>query len=121
MEKLSFDYYKNSYGGSLSLNEFNRYSLAAEKVISMLVSTRSLPENDLESYDAYLRAVCLELDCIAENDKNPSFDGRVAVSEGLGNYSVTYAGGGRMNVDGVLISPEAVLYLKSAGLFSRWI
>ena len=45
-----------------------------------------------------------------------------AVRESLGDYSVTYgASGGAMRACGVPVSPEAVLCLRRAGLFSRWV
>lgn len=125
MERVSYDYYKNSYGGKLSSDNFERYASTAEDVVALATGFGGLGDDltrgDGGKKEAFLRAVCIEIDYIAEFDKGAAPDGRSLIRESLGDYSVTYADAGGRTVDGIQISPKAMLCLRRAGLLSRWV
>ena len=118
MSSVSFEYYRDVYGGECGESEFSAVIGTAQDAVSELVGGAGISD---ASGDA-ARAVCLEVDYLTKMNKNASPDGRGAVRESLGDYSVTYgASGGAMRACGVPVSPEAVLCLRRAGLFSRWV
>lgn len=125
MKKVTFDYYKSVFGGEVSEEEFNSHVRVAHDAIYDVVdrSVRSVNASPEDGTDGEIaRAVCLEIDYLARIGKSASPDGRGAVRESLGDYSVTYGSqGGAMRTFGVPVSPEAILCLRRAGLFSRWV
>lgn len=125
MKKVTFDYYKSVFGGEASEEDFASHVRVARDVIRDVVnrSVRSVNASPEDGADGEIaRAVCLEIDYLAKMRKSASPDGRGAVRESLGDYSVTYGPyGGVMRTCGVPVSPEAILCLRRAGLFSRWV
>ena len=118
MSSVSFEYYRDVYGGACAEGEFDDLIETAQDAVGELVGS-SVPSG---AEAAAARAVCLEVDYLAKMKKSASPDGRGAVKESLGDYSVTYGtAGGVMRACGVPVSPEAVLCLRHAGLFSRWV
>ena len=125
MKRVTYDYYKSVFGGEISEEEFASHVRAARDAICDVVnrSVRSVNASPEDGTDGEIaRAICLEIDYLAKMKKSASPDGRGAVRESLGDYSVTYgSAGGVMRTFGVPVSPEAVLCLRRAGLFSRWV
>ena len=108
--KFDFNYYKNRYGGELDESDFNRLSLPAADMISLLIG------GDAEQYDddCVLRALCLETDELFRCG-----DSREIEKETLGDYSVSYADG-NCRLANLPVSAEALAALTRHGYLTRW-
>lgn len=115
----TYDFYRDTYGGSLSDEVFSSNVGLAEAVISALLYPTVA--GDLSDVEIYNRAVCAQIDHIAGR-AGEEIIGRRVKSEAIGDRSVTYeddrAG---VFVLGTSVSPLSVMLLEGAGYLSRWI
>lgn len=122
--KFNYEFYKNTFGGGLTENEFKLYSAAAQDIISILTcmdAARLLEDSD----EAILRALCFETDHLSETSCGER-TGEVK-QESLGDWSVTYADGGSgslngsKSVCGISVAPAALSALTAGGYLTIWI
>ncbi len=113
---VSYDFYRDVYGGDADEVMFARTSFPAETVLRRLLFPNRPETFDEEKSLAFRRAVCVQADEMIRNG------GTFRVkSESLGDRSVTYAEDNRMTVGGRAIATDAVLLLENAGCMNRWV
>lgn len=116
MAYADFDYYKNTYFGTLSEAEFLRLSERASDYIDgrtdYILKKAGIPD---EMSERVKKACCALADTIWENEK-----GGVKVSEKVGNYSVNYAAG-TQRTDSRKLDDTIQLYLSDLVKAVKWI
>ena len=117
---ITYEFYRDRCGGTADEAAFSSAAVTAEAVIRALLYP-ALPEDLTGSgKDAFLRAVCAQADHSLAGAGTGT--GRIR-SETLGDRSVTYAEetAGEVRVNGISVSPQALLLLGNAGCLSRWV
>ena len=113
MNKFDYSYYRDTFGGKASLEEFKRYSDAALDVVSLLIGKDAETLSDT----AVLRALCTETDyLIRELERDASIS-----RESIGDYSVSYGKCGGVDIASLPVSAEAIAALTRVGLMTRWV
>ncbi len=112
MARFDYSYYKEIYGGELSEREFDRFSLTAADVVSVLTGTDVTESDD----ECVIRALCIETDeCAGFAGGNPWTE-----AESAGDYSASYDTSRVKDVCGMPVSAGAIAALTRCGLLTRW-
>lgn len=104
----AYEFYKNTYGGTLPEETFMRLAKRSLYYVKNLVS-----QYDAEN-EAVQMAVCAVCDAMNQNETG----GQVA-SESVGSWSRTFVSGGSRSAERLLYD-AAMQYLAGSGLVVRW-
>ena len=123
---VTYEFYRDTYGGTADEASFARAASTAETVLRTLLFptvTDDLSESQLTEF---FRAVCVQADYTLASVGNARSGSRIK-SESLGDRSVTYeydsdgSAGVGLYVMGAAVAPEAVMLLENCGCLSRWV
>ena len=114
----TYEFYRDTYGGTADEVSFLRTVSAAESVLRALLYPALTDDLTEEQRTGFSRAVCVQADY-----SMAGHHGRIK-SESLGDRSVTYeldSAAGGLTVLGTAVAPQAVLLLEECGCLSRWV
>lgn len=115
--KFDYAYYKDIYGGELTEREFCRFAETAADMIAAYLGVSRVGVGEECDSAAVLRALCCQAEYISACGGDPG-KGSV-IREALGDWSVTYGGGGSSGSSSSL-SSAALAALRAGGYIGRW-
>lgn len=130
MAYITESYYKKFGGREIPASEFDRLEAVAADFINGICHIK--PCGDVVKSDTFKRAVCYQLELLYEQGGEDAILGASSASlaggnESLGDYSVSAGSGTQaaeaalQTVNGIPISPMALMLLRQLGLMSRWV
>ena len=129
MAYIDYEYYHETFDGTeIPEDEFKRIADIASEVVYAICTVK--PDEVDFADDDFKKAVCYEAEMLQEQggvDAILGFSDNAlrGVNEHLGDYSISgYASsagsGGVATIDGIPVSPLALMMLRKLGLTAKW-
>ncbi len=112
---VTYDTYRNVYGGTADEARFSSVAGTAEAALRALIYPN---EVSAVPSDVFSRAVCIQVEHMLCYGAESA---RRVKSEAIGDRSVTYENVSGITICGVSVAAEAALLLRESGGISCWV
>ncbi len=121
MKIVDYEYYRNTYEGTLTESEFNQKNKEAQALVSQVTMRRieNLDDNQLKLLERVKYAICSLVDKMVEIDKDEAKNS--IASETVGPHSISFANKKRRTEEQKFFEYNRAisLYLSGTGLLYR--